>query len=499
MLAILLLNANRVVSVERLADDLYSGAPPVTAVTQVQRQVSDLRKLLGPAAIETKAPGYLVHAEPGSLDLDRFQADFSQAREEVALGNPARGAELLRQALALWRGAPLADLEYESFARVAIERLEELRLEALEERIDADLALGRHREVLAELESLVWDNPFRERLSAQLMLALYRSGRQAEALDVYRRARSSLVEQFGIDPSPLLRERERAILAQEPSLEFGAAASSPPAELSRSTVLLAAGVDSPLEPLLAVARLVSAAPDVELIVARLVADEDAVAAAALDLDERRENLPASARVAAFASVEPARDVVRLASSHDAALILLDGPAELANGAVPAELAVLLEHSPADVGVLTGEPADRAILVPFGGGSHDWAALELGARLAGTAGAGLRLAGTRASRQHGRRDASRLLADAALAVQRVVGVDIEPLLLGPEPEALLAAADDAGLVVVGLSSRWREQGLGIVRQALLAGPAAVLLVHRGPKPGPLAPRDSRTRFSWSLEP
>ena len=151
-LAILLLRANRVVSIERLADDLYAGAPPVTAVTQVQRQVSELRKALGADTIETRAPGYVIRLSPDQLDLSRFERLSGEAALARAAGDARKASELLRDALALWRGSPLADLAFESFAQVAIGRLEEIRLTALEQRIEADLALGRHVELIGELE-----------------------------------------------------------------------------------------------------------------------------------------------------------------------------------------------------------------------------------------------------------------------------------------------------------------------------------------------------------
>src|SRR4051794_15717870 len=153
VLAILLLNANRVVSIDRLADELYGGEPPTTAVTQVQRQVSDLRKLLGPV-IETRSPGYLVRAGGDTLDLSRFERLGEEAGSALAQGAHDRAAALLREALALWRGPPLADLAYEPFAAAPSARLEELRLAALEQRIEAELALGEHRRLIAELEAL---------------------------------------------------------------------------------------------------------------------------------------------------------------------------------------------------------------------------------------------------------------------------------------------------------------------------------------------------------
>jgi DNA-binding SARP family transcriptional activator len=202
-LAILLLSANRVVSVERLADDLYAGAAPVTAVTQVQRQISELRKALGSASvIDTRSPGYVIRISHEQLDLDRFERQTEEAGRALERGEAELAADLLRAALGLWRGAPLADLAYESFAQTAIERLEEIRLAALEQRIEAELALGRHGELVGELEQLVFEHPLRERFRGQLMLALYRSGRQAEALEVYRKTRAALVDEFGIEPTP---------------------------------------------------------------------------------------------------------------------------------------------------------------------------------------------------------------------------------------------------------------------------------------------------------
>ena len=148
----------------------------------------------------------MLELEPGSLDLDRFQALAGDGQELLAQGDANRAAELLRAALALWRGPALVDFRYEPFAQTEIQRLEELRLAALEDRIEADLALGRHTTLVAELEALVREHPLRERLRAQLMLALYRSGRQGEALESYRQGRESLVAELGIEPGPRLQE-----------------------------------------------------------------------------------------------------------------------------------------------------------------------------------------------------------------------------------------------------------------------------------------------------
>ena len=222
LLALLLLHANEVVSSERLIDDLWGGAPPPTAAKTVQVYVSQLRKSLrngdpeGP--LLTRGHGYVMKVAPGELDLDRFERALDDGRRALADDAPAEAAETLRIGLALWRGPPLADFAYEPFAQPEIARLDELRLSALEQRIEADLALGRHAEVVGELEVLVAAHPLREGLRGQLMLALYRCGRQAEALDVYRHGRRRLVEELGLEPSASLRELNDAILAQDPAL-----------------------------------------------------------------------------------------------------------------------------------------------------------------------------------------------------------------------------------------------------------------------------------------
>jgi DNA-binding SARP family transcriptional activator len=504
-LAILLLRANRVVSIDRLADDLYAGAPPVTAVTQVQRQVSELRKALGAeSVIETRPPGYLIRVAPDSLDLARFEQHTNDASHAFARGEAQAAADLLRDALALWRGGALADLAYESFAQSAIARLEEIRLAALELRIEVELSVGLHAELIGELAALAAEHPLRESLSAQLMLALYRSGRQAESLDVYRRTREALVEQFGIEPTQMLRELERAILTHDPSLVLAPVRRDRAALGARSTgaVLVLPASEDRLGGLLAVAEPLVAAPPRELIMARLVAGEDELPRAAAALNARRATLATTARTAVFTTTDAAGDVARLVTAHDIDLVLRDGPAEHGER-VPDELAAMLERSSADLAVLVGAAPDfaggGAVFVPFGGGEHDWAALELAGWLASAIRAPLRLVGTKADPRRGRRDASRLLADASLAVQRLVGVETEPILAEPSGAGLLAAVEPAAIVVAGISEHWRREGIGASRRALVrGGRAPTLLVHRGLRPGGLAPRDSRTRFTWTLD-
>ncbi|MDQ3875236.1 MAG: AfsR/SARP family transcriptional regulator, partial [Actinomycetota bacterium] len=228
VLAILLLHANQPVSTNRLIDELWGDEPPDTAAKAVQVYVSQLRKVLqppgSPEVLLTRPSGYQLQLEPDELDLHRFERLTAGARRALANGHAARASGMLREALALWRGPALADFALEPLAQVESARLEELRLAALEDRIDADLALGRHADLVAELEALVSQYPFRERLRGQLMLALYGSGRQAEALDVYQKTRRVLVDELGIDPSMGLQRLEKAILRQDPALDAPAGA-----------------------------------------------------------------------------------------------------------------------------------------------------------------------------------------------------------------------------------------------------------------------------------
>jgi DNA-binding SARP family transcriptional activator/streptogramin lyase len=224
LLALLLLHANQVVSRDRLIDELWDGSPPETASTALQVHVSGLRKALGREAIATQAPGYKAVVLPGALDLELFEALVARARGDDA----ERSAELLREALDLWRGPALADLD-DSIGRTERAQLEEQRAAAVEQRIDAELELGRHAELLPELEALVREDPLRERRRAQLMLALYRSGRQAEALEVYRGGRKLLADELGLEPGEELRRLEKAILEQDPSL---AAPPAPPTRVA---------------------------------------------------------------------------------------------------------------------------------------------------------------------------------------------------------------------------------------------------------------------------
>src|SRR6185437_16087205 len=228
VLALLLLEANRVVSLDRLAEDLWAGHQPEGWVTTVQIYVSHLRQALEPGrargaageVLVTRGRGYLLRVDGGRRDAARFQDGFAAGRAALEAGRYAEAAGTLRTALSLWRSQVLADLADYPFIRPEATRLEELRLAAVEARIDADLALGRHDALTAELEQLVAEHPLRERLHGQLMLALYRCGRQAGALAAYQRVRDLLAGELGIDPGEPLRALHASVLAQDPALDW---------------------------------------------------------------------------------------------------------------------------------------------------------------------------------------------------------------------------------------------------------------------------------------
>jgi predicted ATPase/DNA-binding SARP family transcriptional activator len=225
LLAILLIHANEAVSTDALIDELWGEHAPASPRKGLQVQVSRLRKALGEgsARLVTRPNGYLLQVESGELDLDRCERLADQGRQALAAEDPRRAAEQLRESLAHWRGPPLGEFAFEPFAQAEIGRLDELRLALHEDRIDADLACGRHADLVGELEALVTEHPLRERLRRELVLALYRGGRQAEALEAYRAAREMLNEELGLEPTPALRELERAILTHDADLEAPAA------------------------------------------------------------------------------------------------------------------------------------------------------------------------------------------------------------------------------------------------------------------------------------
>jgi predicted ATPase/DNA-binding SARP family transcriptional activator len=232
LLAALVIDAGETCSADVLVDALWGESPPSSAAKLLQVYVSQLRKVLPAGArIRTRGAGYVLALDDGSLDAARFERLLAQARDARAAGNPALASSLLGRALALWRGRAYGELAYDDFARAEADRLDELRLIALEERIDAQLALGRHGELLAELGSLAAEHPLRERLQEQAMLALYRCGRQAEALDVYAAVRARLHDDLGLEPGAELRELQRRILQQDAGLAVQPSAAEPLSEL----------------------------------------------------------------------------------------------------------------------------------------------------------------------------------------------------------------------------------------------------------------------------
>ena len=349
------------------------------------------------------------------------------------------------------------------------------------------------------------EHPLRERLRGQLMLALYRSGRQAEALEVYQQARRALADELGLEPSEELKRLEVAILNHDPALDLRARVESrrhalpEPDAPERSLLVVPSDIDG-LASLLSVAEPLAAADRRrELIIAAVVPAAD-VADATAALGERREELLARglvARTAAFSSPAPGEDVVRLGCQQDVDLLVTDRVRPALDGAT----AVILERAPCDVALLVaggGSLGPGPVVVPFGAAEHDWAALELGAWVARSTGAALRLIGAAWDGGENRRDASRLLADASLIVQHTAGVVAAPLLASPGRRGVVALAAGAGLLVVGLSERWRQEGLGSVRAAIAdSPPAPTVFVRRGPRPGGLAPAETRTSFSWSM--
>ncbi len=219
LLAVLVLRRGEAVSIDRLIDELWGERPPATAAKTVHVYVSHLRKALGAGVIVTEGRGYRLAVEAEQVDVGQFEALCAEGRRALAGGDTARARDRLGSALGLWRGEPLADFAYEPFAQAAIGRLKEARLAALEDRLDADLAAGINGELIPEIESLVVANPLQERLRGQLMVALYRAGRQADALSVYREASELLREELGLEPSRRLQELERSILEQDASLD----------------------------------------------------------------------------------------------------------------------------------------------------------------------------------------------------------------------------------------------------------------------------------------
>ena len=529
VLAILLLEANRVVSTDRLIEDLWPERTPGRPETAVQGYISDLRKLLEPKrqsgtpfqVLTTQGPGYILRLSSDELDLRRFERLVGDGRQALAEGRVESAAPTLREALALWRGPPLADFTYEPWAQPAIARLEELRLACLEERIEADLAVSRHGELVGELEALIAEHPLRERLRGQLILSLYRSGRQAEALETYQETRRTLVEELGIDPTPALQQLEKRILTHDPSLDLaptpvGQAITREAVRPPDRAILIVSRDRNQLRELLPLSKLLAAGTQRphELLVAHLMAPTDdggspnSLAEATADLEQERRALSergVSARVVVFTSTDPGQDLVRLSARPEVDLLLLAADrAVLVDGRLSDETGRVLAEAPSHVGLwvkrekVKVEASIRAVAVPFGGAEHDWAAVEIAAWAASASRVDLHLVGTAADSEAGRRDASRLLADAAFIIQRASDVVPKPVLVPPGREGIVEASKEAGLLVIGLSDRWAQEGLGMLRWGLAkSSPVPILFVRRGLRPSGLAPAGSVTRFAWSV--
>jgi DNA-binding SARP family transcriptional activator len=500
VLAVLVISANRPVSVGRLIDEVWGEPAPPTAGNVVQGHISDLRRALGRDAIETRGDAYVLRVERGGRDVDRFEQLATHGAEALRDGRPQQAAAIFADALALWRGPALSEIAEGGLLVAEALRLDEMRLHALERRIEAELACGRDAELVGELRALVAEHPLREPLRAHLAVALYRAGRHVEALDILREARRALNDELGLDPGPRLQELERAILVHDPALVPPFAAPAPVALApgpQRSIMVAQLGRDA-LDALIELAAPLAARSERELLVTTLVDDATGLAEVSRELNERREALLRNgvvARSASFTSGNAAEDIVRLARQQDTDLLLVESPPALLGDA---HLVSILAGAACDVAILIGRPADGPVLVAFSGAEHDWAAIELGAWLAAARDGTLVLAGSTGDGSG--RDASRLLANASLAIQRTVGVAAEPLLVAPDPGSLAAAATGMGLVVVGLSRRWQQEGLGPARSALVAREAgATLLVRRGLRPGGLAPSGHETRFTWTIQP
>ena len=474
LLALLLLDLGRPVSASRLGDGLWGGQPPPSAAKALQLYVSQLRKALGSDAIVTRGDAYLVPAKDVALDLREFESLAEAGRSQASAGRLPDAAELLTAAASLWRGDALEGLD-ETGLTPARARLDELRLVVQELLFDVRLGLGQHAAVLPDLKMLALRYPLRGRLHEQLMLALYRDGRQAEALDAYRRLRGTLRAEVGLEPQARLRELQRAILRQDAQLDAPAMGDVP------RTVIAAGGSPGRLASLLApLAREIPA----ELILLTVVTEGADVAGAARRLEPYRSG---QLRVAAFVSGRPGHDLVRLAAEESAELLVVETTAAALRGPVPAGL----RDASCDVAFFVDAPPDLpagAVTTLFGGADDDWRALELGAMLARAWDVPLRLAGTES--------ASALLARAALVVQRFAAVATAPALFAPDDPSSLASAAAGSLLLAGVgstptgtmpASRSRLGELGV----------PVLVLRPGLRPGMLAPSHTLTRFSWSL--
>ena len=516
LLALLLLRANQFVPIPRLIEELWPYEPPAQPVEAVQELVYQLRKTIERNAqrgsvVERNADSYRIIVGPAGLDLYRFERLVRKAADARHGGDLRFASSTLREALDAWRGAPLANVTVDPLtaAHAEITRLHELRLGALVDRIEVELDLGFAEEAVPELEALILEHPLDERLRALLMLALYRSGRQADALSVFQETRSALRDDLGIEPGRRLQELQQSILRHDPELDpVKASGSGTAAQTSRGrTVIVIAEQEAQVDSLLRLSSALARSQLArELIFALVVGESDLLARASGVAEKWRASLTGQgieARTAAFTSPSAAAEAVRLATREDVDLLLMACPPELAaEGVIPAGLRLVLAEAPCDVALVregTGDAyAAQRILVPFGGLRHDWAALETAAWVAKALHVPLALLGIDARDENGGRDASSVLADASLLLQQVVGMSAEPRLAAAPQEALLQAADEPALLVVGLPDRWYQSGIGPLRQAL-AQPshASLLFVRSGSRPSGLNPPETSPVFRWSV--
>ncbi len=478
LLALLLLDRNRVVPRNRLIDALWGEDPPASAANSVQVFVSKLRRLLeergreAGTALVTEPPGYMLRVPVGALDADGFERLLTEGKTALAAGAFSDAEEILARALALWRGPALADLAAEPYAQAEIARLEELRLEALEARFEAMLAVGRQAEAVAELEALVGLHPLDELLRAQFMRALYRSGRQAEALESYRAFRRLLSEELGLEPGPELRELEQAILRQDPSLRPPKAEEAPPAPVAAqrdAAPALSPPVQAALE------------REVRKVVTVLVCDlrGETGIAERLDPELRRRVLS-----------RYLEEVERVIAEHgglveepvgDAVLAVFGLPRAHEDDAVRAAraaagieqlLPALTEETGFELGFRTGIDTGEVVA----GGAHTaptGAAVDVAARLAQAAGRGEILLGAAAVRLLGSRVEVEPLAPLPLPgkAEPVAGFRFRALAAPAEPERSLFIGRERELALLGDALR-RTVAERELHLFTLLGPAGI---------------------------
>ena len=505
LLAVLLLHANEVVATDRLIDELWGEDSPEDAAAALRVNVSRLRKTLPQDVLTTRSPGYVIRVEPDTLDLHRFERLADEGRSLLARGLAADAAKRLHEALSLWRGPALADFAYESFALAAIARLEEIRLAAIELRIDADLALGRHDELVGELEALVSEHPLRERLRRYLMTALYRSGRQAEALDAYQDARRALVDGLGIEPGAELQKLEQAILRHDPSLDLH--------EPARASGRETAGAVDPRRDRGrdSCRRRCSAWPSHWRSTRRASWSSPGSCRTHRSSRPRRRGSKRTGQGSERGASSPERRRSRRASpartwpASPPSSTSISSSRRLPRSSFSRELPTTSSpHSSRRLPATShwSSPAARRQRAPCS--SRSAAASTTGRPSSSERGSRRRTA-CRSGWSvrppcRSRGSATRAACSRTVLSPSSASWASLPSRCWPTPgeDGMLEASRDAGLVVVGLSSRWHLEGLGTARLRLARDATTpVLLVRRGLRPGGLAPPTALTRFTWSI--